>query len=147
MRRPRSRGAGSPSSSPKWGTDPTTALWTTAAAIIFFRMGALKLGLEIRYLTPRAKVVFPGTALWNPPGPKRLPQCIRKTPRTPTGRTEPAKAFRRCDDARSPTRNSGRRFRGSPIAQTASSPVSPVRMRITCATSKTKIFPSPIFPV
>lgn len=50
----------------KVGTDPTTALWTTAAAIIFFRMGALKLGLEIRYLTPRAKVVFPGNGPLEP---------------------------------------------------------------------------------
>ena len=32
-------------------------------------------------------------------------------------------------------------------AQSASSPVSPVRTRIACSTSRTKIFPSPILPV
>lgn len=31
--------------------------------------------------------------------------------------------------------------------QTASAPVSPVRIRITCSTSRTKILPSPILPV
>src|SRR5207248_9904804 len=33
------------------------------------------------------------------------------------------------------------------LPQSASAPVSPVRMRITCFRSKTKILPSPIFPV
>src|SRR6266571_2517179 len=33
------------------------------------------------------------------------------------------------------------------LPQSASAPVSPVRMRMTCCRSKTKILPSPIFPV
>jgi hypothetical protein len=33
------------------------------------------------------------------------------------------------------------------IRHSASAPVSPVRMRIACSRSDTKIFPSPIFPV
>ena len=33
------------------------------------------------------------------------------------------------------------------MSLSASAPVSPVRMRTTCSSSKTKIFPSPIFPV
>ena len=33
------------------------------------------------------------------------------------------------------------------VNSTASGPVSPVRMRITCSTSRTKILPSPILPV
>lgn len=42
------------------GTDEDTAIWTTAIAIIFLRMGALRLGLEIRYHTTPSRVVFPG---------------------------------------------------------------------------------------
>jgi hypothetical protein len=34
-----------------------------------------------------------------------------------------------------------------PLDQSASAPVSPVRMRTTCSSGKTKILPSPILPV
>lgn len=70
----------------KVGTDPTTALWTTAAAIIFIRMGALKLGLEIRYLTPRAKVVFPGNGPLESSGTQAPPSVHPKDAKDADGK-------------------------------------------------------------
>lgn len=48
------------------GAAPDAALWCTAAVIVFLRMGALRLGLEIRYLTPPARRIFPGNGPISP---------------------------------------------------------------------------------
>lgn len=47
------------------GFDDETTIWCTAFSVIFLRMGALKLGIEIRYHTSSSKIVFPGNGPLN----------------------------------------------------------------------------------